>query len=128
MLDQTSCSLNHQHAVRALYAGAFQFVAHASAHVEDHAQRDGSVFAGKMPDVFRLGTFKELKVVFLQTRDQPVHGISNCHVHQHQVHVYFHRRRVGLERGINIWLRRRLGLGRRRYVHLILGLLREGSD
>ena len=39
------------------FAGPFDFAAHAAAHIEDDAERDGSIFTGKMADILLILTF-----------------------------------------------------------------------
>src|SRR5450755_8055 len=85
-------------------------VGHRTADIEDHAQRYGSVLAGKVLDLLRLATVAEEKIVLLQPGHEPVHGVGDGHWHQYQVNVFADGLGVGFKRRIHR-NSRRLGLG-----------------
>ena len=77
--------------------GPLHLAGHASAGIENHAERYGGILAGKRLDLFFRVAFEKLEVLFLQAGNKPVHGISNGDRHQHQIHSYFQRADVGIQ-------------------------------
>ena len=53
-------------------AGAVDLAAHAPAHVEDHADRNRRVLAGKRLDFLQVFAFENVEVIAIQAGDQPV--------------------------------------------------------
>src|SRR5208337_1987853 len=88
--------LNHR------FAGALDLAAHAAAHVEDHSNRNRSVFAGEGLDLLLILAFEKVEILAIQTGYQPVQRIGDGDRHQHHVHIYFVGFGVGLERRINL--------------------------
>ena len=69
------------------FARLLDFVRHAAAHVEDHAERDGRVFAGEVLHFLGFIAFKDGKVFFVQPGDDAVPVVCYGYIHQHQVHI-----------------------------------------
>ena len=107
--------------------------AHASAGIEDHAQRYRSILARKCSNLLRTVAFEELEIRLVEARHQAVHGVGDRDRHQHQVHVDLQRAHAG---GQPSGRRNQIGLGRlgcfldfpRRNVYVVhVGLARRGD-
>ena len=71
------------------FAGAIDLAGHASAHVENHADRHRGVFAGERFDLLLVFAFENVEVLAIESRYQPVERIGDGDRHQHHVHVHF---------------------------------------
>src|SRR5208337_1784318 len=83
-------------------AGALDLAAHAAAHVEDHADRNRSVFAGESLDLLLVFAFEKVEVLAVEAGYEPVQGIGDGHRHQDHVYIYFVGLGVGPERRIDV--------------------------
>src|SRR5215469_5076465 len=62
-------------------------VAHALTHIEEHRDRDGSLLAHEIPDFLSLIFLIKRKVLLAQADNWTIHGVSNYHRYQNQIHV-----------------------------------------
>ena len=69
------------------FAGALDLAAHAAAHVEDHTQRDGSIFTREVSDLLLIFAFEYREIFLVESGDQAIHGIGNGDRHQDQIHA-----------------------------------------
>src|SRR4029077_7534060 len=67
------------------------FADHATAAIEDHAQRNWSILAGERADLLRAITFEKLEVFLVETGPQPVQGVGDSHRNQHQLDIHLQR-------------------------------------
>src|SRR5689334_21188082 len=68
-------------------ASLADFVAHASADVKNHSDRNGHVFGGKSFDLLLDVVFKDAEVVRLEAGDQAVVGVGDRDVDQREAYV-----------------------------------------
>ena len=100
--------------------GALNLTAHAAAHVEDHANRNRSILAGKCADFLRFLILVYLEIFLVESGYQAIHRIGNGDRHQHQADIDLHGLGVGFQRRVDA-----LGKGvfcrldARRYMNVI---------
>jgi hypothetical protein len=73
-------------------ASSHQLGRHGAGKVENDADRNGGVLAGKATDLLFAAVFIDLEVVLLKAGDQPVHGIGDGDRHQHHIHIHADKR------------------------------------
>ena len=63
------------------------FIGHAAAQIENHADGNGNVF-GRKGDHFLFGAvFEDAEIIRLETGDEPIVRISDGDIHQRDVDV-----------------------------------------
>src|SRR6266700_5700777 len=70
------------------FARLLDLVIHTPAHIENHAERDGSIFTGKVLYFLQLAAFQYGKVFLVQAGDNAVPVVGNGYVHQDQIHIH----------------------------------------
>ena len=73
--------------LRQRLARAHKLRRHASAQIEDDANRQRRILAGEVLDRLPDVVVENLEIILLQPGHQPVHRIGHRHRHLHQVHV-----------------------------------------
>ena len=68
--------------------GANQLGGHGAGEVEDDADRNRRIFAGKGGDFLLSAVLEDLEVFLLEAGYQAVHGIGDRDRHQHHVHIH----------------------------------------